>query len=95
LEQPDPDGTQYVWRLSDWYGSEMGLVFTRADCRWAGSVRRDGVGKPADDQAGNLQIVLFQHDHVPVAVDAVIAEAQRGELDPGLRQILGGTMVVG
>jgi hypothetical protein len=33
----------------------------------------DSVGEPSGDHRGNLLIVLFRHDHVPVAVDAVSA----------------------
>jgi hypothetical protein len=37
-------------------------------------MRRHGSSEPVNDHAGNLQIVLFQHDHMPIAVDAMIAE---------------------
>jgi hypothetical protein len=57
-------------------------------------MRRDSAGEPSGDHTGDLQIVVFQHDHVPVAVDAVLAEPQRGDFDSGLRQILGGAVVV-
>jgi hypothetical protein len=43
------------------------------------------VAEPPGYHVGDLQIILFQHDHVPVAVDAVVAEAQRGNLYTGLR----------
>ena len=58
-------------------------------------MRRERVGQPSADRAGDLQIVLFQHDHVPVAMDAVLAEAQRGHLYPGLRQVFGRAVVIG
>ena len=58
-------------------------------------MRRDSAGEPSGDHAGGLQIVLFEHDHMPVAVDAVLAEAQRGDLNAGLRQVLGGAVIVG
>ena len=58
------------------------------------SVRWNSTGEPFKDYAGNLQIVLFQHDHVPVAVVPVIAEAQGSDLYPSLRQILRGTVIV-
>ena len=56
------------------------------------SARRDGTGEPCGDQAGDLQIVLFQHDHVCIAMDPMIAKAQRSDLYLGLRKILGGTV---
>ena len=48
-------------------------------------MRRDSVGEPPGDHTGDLQIVIFQHDHVPVAVDAVLTQPQCGNLDAGLR----------
>ena len=58
-------------------------------------MRRDSVGEPPGDHTGDLQIVIFQHHHVPVAVNAVLTQPQCGNLDAGLRQVLGGAMVVG
>ena len=57
-------------------------------------MRRDGVGEPSGDHTGDLQIVIFQHHHVPVAVNAVLTQPQCGNLDAGLRQILGRAVVV-
>jgi hypothetical protein len=53
------------------------------------SACRDSTGQPSGDHSGNLQIVLFQHDHVRVAVDALITKAERGDLYPRLRKIFG------
>ena len=43
---------------------------------------RDTTGEPSGDRSGNLQIVLFQHDHVRVAMVALIAKAECGDLYP-------------
>jgi len=55
---------------------------------------RDSAGEPSGDHSGDFQVVLFQHDHVRVAMKALVAEAECGDLYPRLRQIFGGTVVV-
>ena len=60
---------------------------------------RDTTGEPSGDRSGNLQIVLFQHDDVrvameapiaKVAMEALIAKAECGDIYPRLREIIGG-----
>jgi hypothetical protein len=46
-------------------------------------------GRASGDRSSNLQIVLFQHDHVRVAMEALIAKAERGDLYPRLSEIIG------
>src|SRR5215469_9321053 len=58
------------------------------------SMCRDSTGEPSGDHSGDFQVVLFQHDHVRVAMKALVAEAECGDLYPRLRQIFGGTVVV-
>ena len=56
-------------------------------------------GRASGDRSSNLQIVLFQHDHVrvameapiaKVAMDALIAMAECGDIYPRLHEIIGG-----
>jgi hypothetical protein len=77
-----------------WLARKEPTTQLRAPLPRAGLARRNSARQPSRDHARDLEIVLLQHNHVPVAVDAVIAEAQRSDLDPGLHQVLGGAVVV-
>ena len=70
-------------RKSDHPGELSIISSARSPCR-------DTTGAPSGDRSGNLQIVLFQHDHVRVAMEALIAKAECADLYPRLREIIGG-----
>ncbi len=52
-------------------------------------------GEPIGNEAGDLGAVLFQHQHMAVAVNATLFEPDEIDLNPAVAQILHSAMIVG
>src|SRR5260221_7247993 len=62
-------------------GAPMGIPFDSLKRRLA--LRGDRLQQPVAHDGGDVVAVLFQHHHVAIAANAVVAEPDHGVLDAG------------